>query len=267
MKFKELDAKMRVYEEAHDHCVLPGVYIVARLDGRNFTRLTKETLALRRPFDKRFQTAMGLTAAHVMGCGFRTTYAYTQSDEISMLLSADDATFERKTRKLLSVLAGEASAAFTRYLALGLGGDYDGVAIGVFDCRICQLPREQDVVDYFRWRQADAKRNARNAHVYWLLRDQGNTPSKADKLAASMDWSEKDAFLRENGIEPDTFPEWMTHGTGFRWETYSKEGVDPRTGEKKLATRRRVIHERLPDGDIYGQYIRDLLSSGGSNTL
>ena len=32
MKFDELDARMRVYETAHDHCVLPGIYIVARLE-------------------------------------------------------------------------------------------------------------------------------------------------------------------------------------------------------------------------------------------
>ena len=37
MKFDDLDGKMRVFETAHDHCVLPGIYIVARLDGRGFT--------------------------------------------------------------------------------------------------------------------------------------------------------------------------------------------------------------------------------------
>lgn len=42
MKFDELDDKMRVFETAHDLCVLPGIYMVARLDGRSFTRLTKE---------------------------------------------------------------------------------------------------------------------------------------------------------------------------------------------------------------------------------
>lgn len=42
MKFDELDVRMRVYETAHDQSVLPGVYMVARIDGRNFTRLTKE---------------------------------------------------------------------------------------------------------------------------------------------------------------------------------------------------------------------------------
>ena len=39
MKFDELDEKMRVFETAHDLCVLPGMHIVARVDGRGFTRL------------------------------------------------------------------------------------------------------------------------------------------------------------------------------------------------------------------------------------
>ncbi len=43
MKFDELDARLRVFETAHDLCVLPGLFMVARIDGRNFTRLTKET--------------------------------------------------------------------------------------------------------------------------------------------------------------------------------------------------------------------------------
>ena len=34
MKFDELDKRMRVFETANDHCVIPGIYIVARLDGR-----------------------------------------------------------------------------------------------------------------------------------------------------------------------------------------------------------------------------------------
>ena len=32
-------------------CVLPGVYMVARLDGRSFTRLTKEAHQFEAPFD------------------------------------------------------------------------------------------------------------------------------------------------------------------------------------------------------------------------
>jgi tRNA(His) guanylyltransferase len=43
MKFDELDYKMRIYETCADICVLPEeIFMVARIDGRGFTRLTKE---------------------------------------------------------------------------------------------------------------------------------------------------------------------------------------------------------------------------------
>jgi len=51
MKFDDLDKKIRIFELAHDHCVLPGIYIVARIDGRCFTRLTKEVHKFEAPYD------------------------------------------------------------------------------------------------------------------------------------------------------------------------------------------------------------------------
>ena len=55
MKFDELDEKMRIFETANDLVVLPGIYMVARLDGRIFTRLTKEVHQFEAPFDARFR--------------------------------------------------------------------------------------------------------------------------------------------------------------------------------------------------------------------
>lgn len=157
MKFNELDKKMRAFELSMDQVVTPDVYIIARLDGRGFTRLTKETLKLDRPFDLRFRDAMIETARHLMNCGFNMSYGYTESDEISLLLQKDEGSFGRKTRKLISILAGEASASFS--MAMG--------SKGVFDCRIAPLPNENRVIDYFRWRAEDANRNALNAYCYW----------------------------------------------------------------------------------------------------
>ena len=87
MKFDELDSRMRIFETAHDHSVLPGLRMVARLDGRNFTRLTKEAHDFERPFDARFRDMMTATCEHLMTGGFRVDYAYTQSDEISLLFA------------------------------------------------------------------------------------------------------------------------------------------------------------------------------------
>src|SRR5215475_14364725 len=111
MKFDDLDKKMRQFETSHDFCVLPGIFMVARIDGRSFTRLTKEVHRFEAPFDERFRDMMLATAEHLMaGCGFDVTYGYTQSDEISLLFAPDESAFGRKLRKLHSVLAGEASA-------------------------------------------------------------------------------------------------------------------------------------------------------------
>ncbi|MDM7914811.1 MAG: tRNA(His) guanylyltransferase Thg1 family protein, partial [Candidatus Eisenbacteria bacterium] len=130
MNFDDLDRRMRVFETAHDHCVLPGIHMVARLDGRGFTKLTKETHPFEAPFDAQFRDAMVAAARHLMTCGFRAIYGYTQSDEISLLFHRDEDLFDRKLRKYHSVLAGEASAVFS--LSLGLRAS--------FDCRISQLP-------------------------------------------------------------------------------------------------------------------------------
>jgi tRNA(His) guanylyltransferase len=65
MKFDEFDKKMRVYETATDYCVPPGFYMVARLDGRSFTRLTKELYDFETPFDAGFRDLMVETAAGI----------------------------------------------------------------------------------------------------------------------------------------------------------------------------------------------------------
>jgi len=160
VKFDELDAKMRVFETAHDFCVLPKIYMVARIDGRSFTRLTKEVHEFEAPFDIRMRDLMTETTTHLMNCGFNVLFAYTQSDEISLLFHPDVNAFDRKVRKYNSILASEASAKFSLLL-----GD-----LGAFDCRVSELPTIELVCDYFRWRNEDAHRNALNAHCYWLLR-------------------------------------------------------------------------------------------------
>ena len=203
MKFDELDEWMRVFETAHDLCVLPGLYMVARLDGRSFTRPTKEVHLFEAPFDARFRDLMLTTAEHLMSdCGFNIVYGYTQSDEISLLFALAENGFGRKLRKLISVLAGEASAKFS--LLLG--------AVAVFDCRISQLPSVDLVVDYFRWRNEDAHRNALSAHGYWLLRKQGQTVGQATATLKGLSVAQKNELLFQSGVNFNDLPLWQKRG-------------------------------------------------------
>jgi tRNA(His) 5'-end guanylyltransferase len=250
MTFDELDQRMRVFETAHDHCVLPGLYMVARLDGRSFTRLTKEVHRFEAPFDERMRDLMVQTTLHLMQSGFRVLYGYTQSDEISLLFHPHEETFQRKLRKYISILAGEASAALSLLLA-------DHAA---FDCRISQLPKAEDVVDYFRWRSEDAHRNALNSHCYWLLRKQGQSVAQATSFLSGMSVAAKNELLFQHGLNFNDLPLWQKRGVGLYWESYARPARNPLTGEEVVAQRRRIrVDEELPMKEAYSRFIGQLL--------
>lgn len=252
MKFTDLDKKMRIYETAHDHCILPNMYMVARIDGRCFTTLTKDKHAFEAPYDIRFRDMMIETVKHLMRCGFKVLYGYTQSDEISLLLDLHESTFERKERKLNSVLAGEASAKFSLQL-----GD-----IGVFDSRICQLPTQQLVIDYFRWRQEDAHRNALNAHCYWSARKLGASAQAATAQFAHQSVAEKNEYLFQQGINFNDLPCWQKRGIGIYWQAYEKEGLNPVTQETTITTRNRLhVDLELPLKQDYEAMINQFVTS------
>lgn len=258
MKFDDLDKKMRVFETAHDICVLPETYIIARIDGRGFTKLTKEKYPFEAPFDIRFRDYMVETTKHLMNCGFKVIYAYTQSDEISLLFDFNEKTFSRKVRKYISILAGEASAKFSTLL----GG------VGAFDCRLSQFPNQDLVIDYFRWRNEDAHRNSLSAHCYWKLRKEGFTKVEATKRIEGLSIADKNDLLFSYGINYDALPSWQKRGIGFYWQEIEKESFNPKTNEITKAIRNSIfIDYELPLKNSYCDFIITVLKTESNKKL
>lgn len=250
MKFDDLDNKMRIYETANDRSVLPEMYMVARIDGRGFTRLTKETHPFEAPFDVRFRDYMIETVKHLMNCGFNVVYGYTQSDEISLLFDFAENAFSRKTRKYNSILAGEASAKFSTLLG----------SVGAFDCRISELPNENRVVDYFRWRNEDAHRNALNAHCYWRLRQDNLSRTEAAGRIEGMSIAAKNELLFKYGINFNELPSWQKRGTGIYWKNTEREGFNPKKNESVNVSRRELFTDlELPMREAYSIFISEFL--------
>ena len=246
MIFDELDRKMRIYEQSLDQVLLPEIYMVARLDGRGFTRLTKEVCKFEAPFDERFRDMMVHTVEVLMDCGFRIVYAYTESDEISLLFDVEEDAFGRKVRKYNSTLAGEASAVFS--LELG--------RVATFDCRMVPLPNIEKVEDYFRWRQEDANRNALNSHCYWMLRKEGKSVHEATKMLEGKGVDFKNELLFSRGINYNDLPSWQKRGIGFWNERYEKKGYNPISKEYISAFRKRIhVEYELPIGEEYGELV------------
>lgn len=250
MKFDDFDREMRIYETSNDRCVLPGMYMVARLDGRNFSHLTKEIYQFQAPFDERFRDYMLETVKHLMNCGFKVVYGYTESDEISLLFDLDEKSFARKHRKYNSILAGEASAK----MSLLLGG------MAAFDCRLCELPSPNLVVDYFRWRAADAHRNALNAHCYWRLRQDNHSPQAATQRLAHLSIEDMNELLFGYGINFNDLPAWQKRGAGMYWSEVSKAGFNPQTGQATQTSRRQLIVDlELPLKDAYAAMLAGII--------
>lgn len=132
--------------------------VVARIDGKAFHTLTK---GMTKPFDEYLQGAMLFTSGklleNIQGCKL----AYTQSDEISLLLTdydtlETDAWFGYSSQKLCSVAASIATFYFNFYLETAT--PYKN-KIGLFDARFFNIPKEE-VANYFIWRQKDAIKNS-----------------------------------------------------------------------------------------------------------
>ena len=246
MEFEDLDKKMRVYEQSLDQVMLPEIYLVARLDGRGFTRLTKEVCKFEAPFDERFRNLMENTVKALMDCGFNVVYGYTQSDEISLLFHPEENSFGRKVRKYNSVLAGVASASFS----LQLGQQ------AVFDCRVVPLPTVERVQDYFLWRQEDAHRNALNSHCYWMLRKEGASVRAATGQLKGQTVAYKNELLFQHGINFNELPAWQKRGIGLYWKQVEREGYNPIKKEKVVTLRRELTTDYdLPLGEEYAKFI------------
>lgn len=248
MDFDLFDKKMRVFEDSLDQTIVPEMYMVARIDGRSFTKLTKVKCDFEAPFDVRFRDMMVETMKHLMDCGFRVVYGYTQSDEISLLFHKDETAFSRKVRKYNSLLSGTASACFSMQLG----------QLGVFDCRMIPLPNMDLVRDYFLWRQEDANRNALNSHCYWMLRKQGVKPSAAQSQISKKSTAYKNELLFANGVNYNNLPLWQKRGVGAWFTNMEKEGFNPKTGQKVVVSRKMLhIEYELPLGEEYANLIQE----------
>jgi tRNA(His) 5'-end guanylyltransferase len=132
-KLKEFE-----FREAGRTC-LPGLPIIARLDGRAFHTFTK---GLQRPYDQRLSDAMVATTCALIE-ETHASLGYTQSDEITLLWQnkyseTSEMLFSGRYQKLTSILASLASVEFFKQVIANIPEKKDRTP--VFDCRVFQLP-------------------------------------------------------------------------------------------------------------------------------
>jgi tRNA(His) guanylyltransferase len=195
LQFDKLGDRCKSYEMAEaGRRALPGIPLLARLDGRSFHTYTR---GMKRPFDPDFSHMMVTTTAALVE-EFQAAAGFTQSDEITLLWPLFDSQSETqypfggRIQKIQSVTAGMASAIFNR---LALKYFPDKQHIPVFDCRVWQVPSPKDAVDVFAWRQADAEKNsvqmaARSVASHKELHGKGRKAQHDLLHAKGLNWND-----------------------------------------------------------------------------
>ena len=152
-----LDQRMKEYEKVSSYNLLKKTPVILRIDGKAFHTYTK---GMDRPFSEDLHTAMVETTKFLTSNIQGAKFGYTQSDEISILITDWDtdnynpkteAWFNNKLSKLVSVSASYATAVFNSIIP--------SERLAFFDSRAFNLPR-LEVNNYFIWRQQDAIRNS-----------------------------------------------------------------------------------------------------------
>jgi tRNA(His) 5'-end guanylyltransferase len=225
MYFNELNARMKGYEDVPKLYLMRRVPFVIRLDIRSGGQFVK---GFNKPFDDIFGKTMIRTMEHVakeiQGCIF----AYTESDELSFVLSDykrlnSAAWFDYNVEKVASLAASEATFAFNKYFAQEVRNFIDSknptsisdeeikmidayeraIDKGVrFDGRCANYPKDE-VANYIYWRQSDAMRNS----VSMAARAQFSHKQCDHKNQTQL----KEMLLNECGIN------WNDYATHYKW--------------------------------------------------
>ena len=148
--------RMKLYENCYDFTLPIKTPIIIRVDGRAF-----HSLKLNKPFDQIFIEAMISTAFRLFKKVQNAKLAYTQSDEISLLLidyetKETQPWFGNRMSKMISISAAIASTFFSEYMRKMKKLNIDMVE---FDSRVFILPMHE-VENYFIQRHSDCVRNS-----------------------------------------------------------------------------------------------------------
>lgn len=175
----DLSKRMKEQYEDRTRYYLPRrTFNIIRVDGKSFSKYTSR---FKKPFDTIISDAMDFTLLSLCKEIQNVKFGYTQSDEISLLLTDFDdiktqAWFDGNIQKITSISASIATKSFNKFMVknyltekLNNGNttitekfieNIFNIKWADFDSRVFTIPDRTEVENYFIWREKDAVRNS-----------------------------------------------------------------------------------------------------------
>ena len=188
---------------------------------------------------------------NIQGCSL----AYTQSDEISLLLIdyqrfETSAWFDYEIQKMCSISASMATVAFNKifrdmvgelHIKGSLEKEYSCILYkaaqkgAMFDARVFNIPKEE-ITNYFYWRQLDASRNSIQ------MVGQANFSHKELQFKSCNDI--QDMLMTQKGINWNDFPTYQKRGSCVLKENYLD--ATPESTDSETIRNRWIIDKNIP---------------------
>ena len=223
-----LKDRMKTYEQSNKICLEHLKPIIIRLDGRSFSKFIKNKFE--KPFDISFINMMNETAKYICENIQGATFAYVQSDEISILIYETNVEsspwFGNNIQKITSITAAMAASKFNQLMLLSMINnnkyettleDCENTIYTIkdierlikekpllqFDSRCFNLP-EHEIFNYFLYRQTDCIRNSKQQTAQTYL---------PHKMLHGLDTDKQIELLKETkGIDWNAFPDDRKYG-------------------------------------------------------
>ncbi|PNW74008.1 hypothetical protein CHLRE_13g581550v5 [Chlamydomonas reinhardtii] len=195
-----------------DDSLLPGCWIVVRIDGKGFTKFS-ELHGFEKPNDKRALDLMDECAKEVLNEFPDVRLAYGESDEYSFVLGRSTDMYGRRASKIVSLLVSCFTANYVAKWAAFLP-DTPLRSTPMFDGRAVCYPLDSNLRDYLSWRQADTHINNQYNTCFWALVKSGKTPTEAQATLRGTQTAQKNELLfNEFGINYAHLPEQFKKGS------------------------------------------------------
>lgn len=222
----ELEDRMLEYRRSTDYRLQKELPVLVMIDGRGFSKLIKNKY--KKPFDPEFIDLMNSVASYCMSRISGCKFAYIQSDEINFFIDQRQEIgkpfFEYRISKLLSIIPSMATGIFTR-----LRDPEDDLC--EFDCKVWNVPTNNDVFAWFLYRQNDCMRNSKLQAAQTYIDYSGLLHLNADEAIQKL--------LETEGIRWEDYDPGMKYGR-FVWKS-EVEHTDPKYG-----TYQRSVYEAKP---------------------
>ncbi|KAH7086627.1 tRNAHis guanylyltransferase-domain-containing protein [Paraphoma chrysanthemicola] len=216
---------VRLFEQPDN--LLANTWIVVRIDGRGFSKLTTKYKFVK-PNDRHALDLMNAAAEAVMKELPDLVLAYGNSDEYSFVFHKDCILFERRASKLTTTI----TSTFTSYYVF-LWSQYFPEKpltppLPSFDGRAVCYPSDFNLRDYMSWRQVDCHINNLYNTTFWTLVQQGGMgPREAEqRLSGTVSADKNEILFKEFGINYNNEPECFKKGTVLYRDFFPVSGLE-----------------------------------------